>query len=88
MRFNTLQLKDIIWIAEVSILVDQLTLSQPGGADYAHHFISGTPDFLAVRGLQKYARNFKFHDAFFSYQQDVLHCFGPKKAIIGIKFLV
>ena len=43
---------------------------------------------LVVRGLQKYARNFKFHDAFFSYQQDVLHCFGPKKAIIGIKFLV
>jgi hypothetical protein len=27
------------------ILSDQLTLSQPGGADYAHHFTTGTPGF-------------------------------------------
>ena len=27
------------------ILVDQLTLSQPGGADYAHHITTGTPGF-------------------------------------------
>ena len=27
------------------ILVDQLTLSQPGGADYAHHINTGTPGF-------------------------------------------
>ena len=27
------------------ILADQLTLSQPGGADYAHHITTGTPDF-------------------------------------------
>ena len=24
---------------------DQLTLSQPGGADYAHHITTGTPGF-------------------------------------------
>ena len=27
------------------ILADQLTLSQPGGTDYAHHNITGTPGF-------------------------------------------
>ena len=27
------------------ILADQLTLSQPGGADYAHHISTGTPEF-------------------------------------------
>ena len=27
------------------ILVDQLTLSQPGGAGYAHHITTGTPGF-------------------------------------------
>ena len=27
------------------ILADQLTLSQPGGADYAHHITTGTPGF-------------------------------------------
>ena len=27
------------------ILVDQLTLSQPGGADYAHHITSSNPGF-------------------------------------------
>ena len=27
------------------ILEDQLTLSQPGGADYAHHATTGTPRF-------------------------------------------
>jgi hypothetical protein len=27
------------------ILADQLTLSQPGGADYAYHIIIGTPGF-------------------------------------------
>ena len=27
------------------ILADQLTLSQIGGADYAHHIITGTPGF-------------------------------------------
>ena len=30
---------------EPQILVDQLTLSQPGGVDYAHHITSGTPGF-------------------------------------------
>ena len=28
------------------ILADQLTLSQPGGADYAHHISTGTPGIL------------------------------------------
>ena len=28
------------------ILADQLTLSQPGAADYAHHITTGTPGFL------------------------------------------
>jgi hypothetical protein len=28
------------------ILADQLTLSQPGGADYDHHINNGTPGFL------------------------------------------
>ena len=27
------------------ILLDQLTLSKPGGADYAHHITTGTLDF-------------------------------------------
>ena len=27
------------------ILTDQLTLSQPGGADYSHHITNGTPGF-------------------------------------------
>ena len=27
------------------ILADQLTLSEPGGAGYAHHITTGTPDF-------------------------------------------
>ena len=27
------------------IFADQLTLSQPGGADYAHHINTGTPGF-------------------------------------------
>ena len=27
------------------ILEDQLTLSEPGGADYAHHINTGTPGF-------------------------------------------
>ena len=27
------------------ILADQLTLSQPGGADYDHHISTGTPGF-------------------------------------------
>ena len=27
------------------ILADQLTLSQPGRADYAHHINTGTPGF-------------------------------------------
>ena len=27
------------------ILVDQLTLSQPEGADYVHHITTGTPGF-------------------------------------------
>ena len=27
------------------ILADQLTLSQPGGADYSHHITTGTPGF-------------------------------------------
>ena len=27
------------------ILADQLTLSQPGGADYAHYITTGTPRF-------------------------------------------
>ena len=27
------------------ILADQLTLSQPGGTDYAHHINTGTPEF-------------------------------------------
>ena len=27
------------------ILADQLILSQPGGADYAHHITTGTPGF-------------------------------------------
>ena len=27
------------------ILADQLTLSQPGGADYAHHINTGIPGF-------------------------------------------
>ena len=33
------------------ILADQLTLSQPGGADYAQHIITGTPGFpdLSIR---------------------------------------
>ena len=28
------------------ILADQLTLSQPGGAGYAHHITTGIPGFL------------------------------------------
>ena len=27
------------------VLADQLTLSQPGGADYAHQITTGTPGF-------------------------------------------
>ena len=27
------------------IMADQLTLSQPGGEDYAHHINTGTPEF-------------------------------------------
>ena len=27
------------------ILADQLTLSQPGGTDYAHHITTGTPGY-------------------------------------------
>jgi hypothetical protein len=27
------------------VLANQLTLSQPGGADYAHHITTGTPGF-------------------------------------------
>jgi hypothetical protein len=27
------------------ILADQLTLYQPGGADYAHHITTGNPEF-------------------------------------------
>ena len=43
------------------ILADQLTLSQPGGADYAHHITTGTPGFsdfptaLDSKGCQKVA---------------------------------
>ena len=31
------------------ILADLLTLFQPGGADYAHHIITGTPGLSFVR---------------------------------------
>ena len=31
------------------ILADQLTLSQPGGADYAHQIILAPPDFQTIR---------------------------------------
>jgi hypothetical protein len=37
------------------ILADQLTLSQPGGADYAHHITTGTPRFLDLPTALKYA---------------------------------
>ena len=30
---------------EGQILADQLTLSEPGGADYAHHINTGSPGF-------------------------------------------
>jgi hypothetical protein len=30
------------------ILADQLTLSQPGGADYAHHSTTCPPGFLTL----------------------------------------
>ena len=32
-------------------LADQLTLFQPGGADYAHHITTSPPDFWTVRRL-------------------------------------
>ena len=44
------------------ILADQLTLSQPGGADYAHHSTTCPPGFLTLAAsltlIQKFA-NFK-----------------------------
>ena len=33
-------------MAPPDFLSDQLTLSQPGGADYPHHITTGTPGFL------------------------------------------
>ena len=35
------------------ILADQLTLSQPGGADYAHHSTTCTPWFLTLAASLK-----------------------------------
>ena len=32
-------------------LADQLTLFQPGGADYAHHITTGSPYFWIFRRL-------------------------------------
>ena len=46
------------------ILADQLTLSKPGGTDYAHHTATGTPGFsdfpsaLDPRSTQMYVSTF------------------------------
>ena len=48
------------------ILVDQLTLSQPGGTNYAHHIIIGTPEFsdlpTALLGIKYALRNVVIED--------------------------
>ena len=41
------------------ILADQLTLSQPVGADYAHHITTGTPGFADLPTSLNYC-NFRW----------------------------
>ena len=46
----------MIEIMVPNILTDQLTLSQPGGADYAHHITLGNPRFSDLPTALKSAR--------------------------------
>ena len=42
---SSLGVPGVPWHKHPQILADQLTLSQPGGADYAHQIIQASPDF-------------------------------------------
>jgi len=52
------------------ILADQLTLSQPGGADYAHHSTTCPPGFLTLAASLSCMENLK------SVNGNLTNCFG------------